>query len=84
MTQCKMRTKKDQEKKTNHKESWSKFKSFMLRKNKKERNLISLQAGKILKKKENPLAHMPVFTKMKSHALIATGQTLGGAIYKTV
>lgn len=87
MTQCNMRTKTDQGKKPNHKESWSKFTLFMsftLGKNIKERNLGSLQASKILKKKENPLALMPVFTKMKSHALIATGQTLGGAIYKTV
>lgn len=44
----------------------------------------SSYACKILKKKENPLSSMPEFTKMKLQALIATGQTLGVAIYKTL
>lgn len=50
----------------------------------KERNMVNLQARKILKKKENPLSPTPVFTKMKLQALIATGQALGGAICKTI
>lgn len=69
--------------KPKHEENWSKFRSFTLRKNDKGM-WLSLQACKILKKKENPLFPMPAFTKMKLHALIPTGQTLGGAISKTV
>jgi len=49
----------------------------------KEWNFVNLQVCKILKKEANPLSPMPVIPKMKLQALIATGQTLGGATYKT-
>lgn len=49
-----------------------------------ERNTVSPQACKSLKKKQNPLPSTSVITKSNLQALIVTGQTLGGAVYKTM
>lgn len=56
----------------------------VMKKLQRKSNMVSLQAYKIPKKKENSLTLIPVFTKTKLHALGATGQTPEGAIYNAV
>lgn len=56
----------------------------VMKKLQRKSNMVSLQAYKIPKKKENSLTLIPMFTKTKLHALGATHQTPEGAIYNAV